>query len=75
MHCGVDVAVRPAAGGSALGVLCDGSRFDRAVDRVQWDVFRSRILAAQGWPLLRLTSPQVFRDPAAAIGAIAKATQ
>jgi hypothetical protein len=71
---GVDVAVRPAAGGSALGVLCDGSRFDRAVDRVQWDVFRSRILAAQGWPLLRLTSPQVFRDPAAAIGAIAKVT-
>ena len=51
-----------------IGVLCDGSRFAKAADRVQWDVFRTEVLEGQGWRLLRIWSPQFFRDPKGAVG-------
>ncbi len=37
-----------------IGLLCDGSRFAKAADRVQWDIFRAEILESQKWRLLRL---------------------
>lgn len=46
-----------------VGVLCDGSRFAKAADRVQWDIFRTEVLERQGWKLFRIWSPQFFRDP------------
>jgi hypothetical protein len=62
---GVDVALE------ALGVLCDATRFDKAPDRVQWDIFRTEILEAQGWHFVRLWTPQFVRQPAAALAAVA----
>ncbi|MBX5481749.1 MAG: DUF4011 domain-containing protein [Myxococcaceae bacterium] len=56
-----------------VGVLCDGARFDKARDRVEWDVFRTRVLEGQGWRFVRLWSPHFFRDPESALQAIAKA--
>jgi hypothetical protein len=50
-----------------IGVLCDGTRFDKAADRVQWDIFRTEVLEAQDWRLFRLWSPQFFRDPAGTV--------
>jgi hypothetical protein len=56
-----------------IGLLCDGSRFAKAADRVQWDIFRAEVLESQKWRLLRLWSPQLFRTPAAAIARVKKA--
>jgi hypothetical protein len=45
-----------------IGVMCDGTRYDKTDDLVEWDVFRTEVLESQGWKLLRLFSPNVFRD-------------
>jgi hypothetical protein len=58
-----------------IGVLCDGSRFEKAADRVQWDIFRSEVLEANQWRLHRIWSPQFFRDPKSAIAKLKKAAQ
>ncbi len=71
----IDLAVRPAATGVPVGVLCDGARFDRAVDRVEWDIFRSAMLAKHGWVLLRVSSPQLFRDLSGTITTIRVAAE
>ncbi|AKU92967.1 DNA helicase [Vulgatibacter incomptus] len=39
---------------SAVGLLCGGSRFDKSDDPVEWDLFRTAMLEAQGWQLRRL---------------------
>jgi hypothetical protein len=54
-----------------IGVLCDATRFDKAPDRVQWDIFRTEILEAQGWKFFRVWTPQFVRDPRGVIAAIA----
>ena len=59
----------------SIGVLCDGSRFEKAADRVQWDIFRTEVLEGQQWRLHRLWSPQFFRDPKGAIAKLKKAAQ
>jgi len=56
-----------------IGLLCDGSRFAKAADRVQWDIFRAEVLESQKWRLLRLWSPQLFRNPAAVMARVKKA--
>ncbi len=45
-----------------IGVMCDLTRYGRAQDPVEWEVFRSGILEGQGWKLHRLWTPQYFRD-------------
>jgi hypothetical protein len=55
-----------------LGLLCDGTRYSKAADRVEWDLFRTAVLEAQGWRLLRLWTPQVFRDSRGATEAVLK---
>ena len=45
-----------------LGLLIDGSRFTGATDPVDWDLFRTSILASQGWALQHVATPQLFRD-------------
>jgi hypothetical protein len=74
---GVDLALTHpnAPADVTLGVLCDATRFDKAPDRVQWDIFRSEILEAQGWQLVRLWTPQFVRDPAAALARVADEAQ
>ncbi|HYO54195.1 AAA domain-containing protein [Archangium sp.] len=61
----VDVALhhprRP--GDVTVGVLCDGTRYPKAADPVEWDLFRTAILEGQGWKLVRLWTPHFFRDP------------
>ncbi|MBX3258831.1 MAG: DUF4011 domain-containing protein [Labilithrix sp.] len=47
-----------------VGVLCDNTRFDKAEDPVEWELFRSRILAGQGWSFVRIWTPQLVREPA-----------
>lgn len=49
-------------GEPSAGLLCDAPRF-AAVDAVEWDVFRTGILEANGWNLHRVWSPHFFRDP------------
>ena len=60
----VDLALRAADAPETamIGVLCDSSRFDKATDRIEWDLFRSVVLEDQGWTLRRVCSPQLFRD-------------
>jgi hypothetical protein len=45
-----------------VGVICDGTRYDKTDDAIEWDVFRTEILESQGWQLIRSFSPAVFRD-------------
>jgi hypothetical protein len=46
-----------------IGVLCDAARFGMAEDLVEWDIFRTGVLADQGWTLHRIWTPHFFRDP------------
>ncbi|HEX8439541.1 MAG TPA: AAA domain-containing protein [Archangium sp.] len=61
----VDVALHHPrrAGDVTVGVLCDGTRYPKATDPVEWDLFRTAVLESQGWKLVRLWSPHFFRDP------------
>ncbi len=70
----IDVAVQHPSDPEdvTLGVLCDGPRFAKAPDLVEWDVFRTAILERQGWKLHRLWTPHFFRDPDSALQAIRK---
>jgi hypothetical protein len=54
-----------------IGVLTDATRFDKAADPVEWDQFRTSILESQGWKLVRLWTPQMFRDLDKAIATVA----
>jgi hypothetical protein len=71
----VDVALHhpTRAADVSVGVLCDGSRYDKADDPIEWDLFRVAILESQGWKLVRLWTPQLFRDPDKAIDQVRRA--
>jgi very-short-patch-repair endonuclease len=58
-----------------IGLLCDGCRFSKASDLVEWDIFRTAILEGQGWKLQRLWTPHFVRDVAGSLEAIGAATQ
>lgn len=58
-----------------LGVLCDGCRFGKASDPVEWDVFRTAILEGQGWKLKRLWTPHFVRDVSGSVDAIVAAAR
>ncbi len=57
-----------------VGVLCDGSRYPKAADRVEWDLFRTAVLEGQGWKLVRLWTPHFFRDPEGATTRVLQAS-
>jgi len=61
----VDIALHhPSVPGDVtVGLLCDGTRYPKAADRVEWDLFRTAVLEGQGWKLVRLWTPHFFRDP------------
>jgi hypothetical protein len=44
-----------------VGVLTDFTRFRKTPDPIEWDLFRTNVLRGQGWQLLRLWSPVLFR--------------
>lgn len=73
----VDLALHHPQRGDevTVGVLCDGSRFAAADDPVEWDVFRTAMLEGQGWQLLRLGTPQFFRDPQGSLQAVRRAAE
>jgi len=58
-----------------IGVLCDFTRFENAADPVEWEIFRTGILAWQGWKLHRVWSPQYFRDAQRVTNEIARAAE
>jgi hypothetical protein len=68
----VDVALHhPArADDVTLGVLCDTTRFTQAADPVEWDIFRTGILEAQGWKLHRVWTPHFYRDAEGGVRAV-----
>jgi hypothetical protein len=68
----VDVAVRYPARPEqvTVGVLCDLTRFPQAADPVEWDLFRTAVLEGQGWELMRVWSPVVFRDATGTVEAV-----
>jgi len=65
----VDIALRHPADPDriTLGVLTDVTRYPRALDRVEWDLFRGEILEGLGWKLHRLWTPAFMRDPEGAL--------
>ena len=71
----VDIALRHPARAEdvTIGILCDGCRYTGAEDAVEWDIFRTRILADQGWTLKRIWTPHYFRDPQGNLDAIRRA--
>ena len=70
----VDLAVHHPvrADDVTIGVLCDGTRYDKVDDPVEWDLFRTHVLEAQGWNLLRVWSPLLVRDRTGVVAAIEK---
>lgn len=70
----VDVALRHPrrADDVTIGLLCDATRFEKAEDRVEWEVFRTAILESQGWKLKRLWTPQTMRNLEGELQAIAR---
>ena len=60
----VDVALHHPARPDqrTMGVLCDLHRFSDAPDLVDWELFRTNLLAAKGWRFHRVFSPALFRD-------------
>jgi len=44
-----------------VGVMIDFSRFHKTPDPIEWDLFRTEILRAQGWEIERHWSPVLFR--------------
>jgi hypothetical protein len=73
----VDIALHhpDRHGDVTLGILCDGCRYTAAADPLEWDIFRTGILAGQGWQLLRIWTPHFFRDPQGNLQEISKAAQ
>ncbi len=61
-------------GDVTVGVLCDGTRYPKATDRVEWDLFRTGVLESQGWQLVRLWTPHFFRDPEGATTQVLQAS-
>jgi len=53
-----------------LGICCDVARYDKAVDLIEWEVFRTMILEGQGWKLHRIWTPQFARDVQGSMQAI-----
>ena len=60
--------------GTDAGVLVDGCRYAAAGDPVDWDVFRTGVLAGQGWRLTRVWSPHLYRDPEGVLRTVADRT-
>jgi len=58
-----------------IGVLCDGCRFSKASDPVEWDVFRTAILEGQGWKFERLWTPHFVRDVSGTLEALGAAAR
>ncbi len=56
-----------------VGVLCDSTRYPKAADKVEWDLFRTAMLEGQGWKLVRLWTPHFFRDPEGAVENVLRA--
>jgi hypothetical protein len=71
----VDVALHhpTSAEDVTVGLLCDNTRFAKAPDRIEWDLFRTAMLRGQGWKLHRLWTPQFFRAAQPEIERIAAA--
>jgi hypothetical protein len=60
----VDVALRhpTKVHDVTCGLLCDFARYAPGQDPIEWDLFRTGILEAQGWRLERIWSPAIIRD-------------
>jgi hypothetical protein len=55
-----------------IGVLCDLNRFEQAADPVEWEIFRTAVLEAQGWTFSRVWTPHFFRDRFGVTGSVLK---
>ncbi len=70
----VDIAfpAKPGEAGIAASVQVDGSRFQKAADPAEWEVYQAGILKSRSWQPGGLWSPQVFRDPEGVIKALCR---
>jgi hypothetical protein len=73
----IDLVVHPPqeTEDKSIGVLCDMTRFTGLDDPVEWEIFRTGIHQGQGWSLVRVWSPQFFRDPEQVTRSIAAAAE
>jgi hypothetical protein len=53
-----------------VGVLADFNRFAKTPDPIEWELFRSQVLAQQGWTLHRVWTPALLRDSQRELAAI-----
>lgn len=53
-----------------VGLMCDFTRYDRAPDPIEWELYRQGILKWTGWDIQHIWSPQFFRDPTGAMNRI-----
>lgn len=60
----IDVALRhpTKVHDVTCGLLCDFARYAPGQDPIEWDLFRTAILEAQGWRLERIWTPAIIRD-------------
>jgi hypothetical protein len=70
----VDMAFPVAAGETAISssIQIDGSRFAKAADPAEWEVYQYGILRSRDWDPQGLWSPQIFRDPTGTAAGIAE---
>ncbi|MBS1582071.1 MAG: hypothetical protein JST66_07740, partial [Bacteroidetes bacterium] len=53
-----------------IGVLADFTRYRKTPDPIVWELFRSTVLADQGWDLHRIWTPTTFKDLTKSLEAI-----
>jgi hypothetical protein len=56
-------------------VLCDFNRYANAEDPVEWELFRTTMLEAQGWTFHRVLSPGLFANPRELLDGLAAAAE
>ncbi len=69
----IDMAFPAQSGDQAPsnGIQIDGSRYTKASDAAEWEVYQDGILKSRGWKPTGFWSPQIFRDSQGTIKAMA----
>ena len=58
-----------------VGLLCDFTRYDRAPDPIEWELYRQSIFQWTGWQFTHIWTPHFFRDPVGAMDQIQNKAQ
>ena len=59
----LDLAVKNAKGEYVVGIECDDALLEKNIKARERDVMRRRFLESRGWTVVRVWSPDFYRDP------------